>query len=175
MILLFGALAMDFKRFDNLTDSAIKYFKQGFHYDSVYSAVYRDSLGEIHEAINSLSTSIGYALGYGDTATSTLRGDIEALSGKFDAASVDTGAVGYGSGFVAEGERFGDSLARAVGWLGGLDGVDHDSIFGAAGFDSIAVDSVGRAVDDSLNLIADSLNNILVPRMILLKIIFLQL
>lgn len=167
----FDSLGNGFAKIDDLTDSAIKYFKEGYRFDSIYNTQYRDSLGVIHTAISDIGSNIGYGLGYGDTASSTLRKDLNGikdglddLNGKFDAAVVDTGSVGFGSSWVSDGERMGDSIGRAVGWIGGLDGVDLDSIFRAGGFDSLAVDSVSASVDDSLSFIADSLNNILVAQ-----------
>lgn len=120
-----------------------------------------DTLHNIHNSINDLAGNISGRLGYGDTATSTLRDE---LRGYFTGVEVDTGAVGFANTWVSEGEALGDSLARAIGWIGGLDSVDVDSVFRAGGFESLSVDSVSAAVDDSLSGVADSLNNILVAQ-----------
>ena len=172
---------------DSLTDSVKKYMMVSNYYDSVYLSRFSSFDSSLSERLDNLSLGVDFdALGYGDTATTTLRGDLSdfknsvlssiasfdsSVSGEiadllslFTPGAIDSGSVGYGSGFAAEGERFGDSLARAVGWLGGLDGVDIDSVFSHAGFDSLSVDSVGRAVDDSLSGVADSLNGILVAQ-----------
>lgn len=120
-----------------------------------------DTLHNIHNSINDLAGNISGRLGYGDTATSNLRDE---LRGYFTGVEVDTGAVGFANTWVSEGEALGDSLGRAIGWIGGLDSVDIDSVFRAGGFDSLSVDSVSAAVDDSLSGVADSLNSILVAQ-----------
>lgn len=120
-----------------------------------------DTLHNIHNSINDLAGNISGRLGYGDTATSTLRDE---LRGYFTGVEVDTGAVGFANSWISEGEALGDSLGRAIGWIGGLDSVDIDSVFRAGGFDSLSVDSVSAAVDDSLSGVADSLNSILVAQ-----------
>ena len=122
-----------FNKIDNLADSAIKYFEEGFHYDSVYSALFRDSLGEIHEAITDIGVNIGYNLGYGDTASKNLRDDLEGIR-----QAIEGLQFGEGSGVIS---AF-DSAINANG--GGR--VDTNGIYlPIYGGDSIA-DSIGRDV-----------------------------
>lgn len=139
---------------DTLIDSLRKFLDNSNDYTV-------DTLHNIHNSINDLAVNISDRFGYGDTATLNLRDE---LRGYFTGVEVDTGAVGFANTWVSEGEALGDSLGRAVGWIGGLDSVDIDSVFRASGFDSLSVDSVSGAVDDSLSGVADSLNNILVAQ-----------
>lgn len=155
-----------FKKIDNLMDSAVKYFQEGLRHDSIYYANYGDSLAAIHGAIENLSGSIEgvgdkilYGLGYGDTASSTLRDD---LRGYFTGASVDTHGVNYGSNWVANGERMGDSIVNSLGW-GGIRNMNIDSIYSHA-LDGSRMDSVSQSIDDSLSGVAANLNDSLAAR-----------
>jgi len=166
-----------------LNDTIRKYYNVSHYYDSVYLSMFGAFDSTFKDKMENLSVAIDYdLLGYGDTANTTLRRDIDAVravissldssvSGGFGdvvglltAGVIDSSSVSYGSNFASEGERISDSLLRAIGWLGGLDTVNIDSVFSRAGFDSLDVDSVGRAVDDSLNYLADSLNSVLVSQ-----------
>lgn len=147
-----------FKKIDNLIDSAVKYYQEGFRHDSIYYANYGDSLGAIHGAIDGVSDKILYGLGYGDTASTTLRDD---LRGYFTGVSVDTGSVGFASSWVSDGETLGDSIGRAVGWIGGLDGVNVDSVFVAGSWGESGVDSISDFLNDTLGGIVDSLHLLL--------------
>lgn len=163
---IFDSLGDGFAKIDDLTDSAIKYFKEGYRFDSIYNTQYRDSLGAIHGAIENLSGSIEgvgdkilYGLGYGDTASSTLRDE---LRGYFTGASVDTHGVNYGSNWVANGERMGDSIVNSLGW-GGIRGMNIDSVYSHA-LDGSRMDSVSQSIDDSLSGVAANLNDSLAAR-----------
>lgn len=138
---------------DTLIDSLRKFMSSNLSADSLHS---------IHNSIIDIASNVSFKLGYGDTASSNLRDDLRSY---FTGFSVDTGSVGFANNFVLEGENLADSIGRAVGWLGGVDGLDVDSVYGVAGgLDSLAVDSIGRAVDDSLGGLADSLNGVLVSQ-----------
>lgn len=156
----------------SLNDSAVKYFQAVLKYDSIYNKVFKDSIKSIHDAITDIGVNIGYNLGYGDTASKTLRNDLEGIKGAVDslhggiddivgfltAGVADSSTVGYASGFVSEGERIGDSIGRAVGWIGGLDGVNVDSVFSHSTWEISGVDSVNDFVSDTLGGILDSLH-----------------
>ena len=168
-----------FGLFGEYIDSSLKYYQQALKNDSIYNDLFGDSFGDLngsvvtvtdtlhqmHESILGIANAVSYNMGYGDTATSTLRNDINALGDTFskymNGASVDTSGVGYGSGFVSEGERLGDSIGRAVGWIGGLDGVNIDSVFAAGTWGESGVDSVNDFVNDTLGRILDSLHLLL--------------
>lgn len=152
----------DLPLIDSLIDSTVTYFRLMHKYDSIRHVLLSDSLGSIHDAINGVAYGIGEQFGYGDTASSTLRKDVNAigdtLSKYFNGSYVDSSSVVYGSGFVSEGERLADSLGRAVGWVGGLDGVSVDSVFINSVWETSGVDSVNDFVNDTLGGILDSLH-----------------
>lgn len=157
---------------DSLIDSSLKYWKMGLGYDSIYNSVFKDSIKSIHDAISDIGGSVGYGLGYGDTASKTMRNDLEGIKGAVDslhggigdivglltAGAADSSSVGYASGFVSEGENYADSLARAIGWKGGLDGVNVDSVYSHSTWETSGVDSVNEFVSDTLGGILDSLH-----------------
>lgn len=134
---------------DTLIDSLRKFLS------STSSAITVDTLHRIHQSIQDIGEDISQRLGYGDTATATLRDE---LRGYFTGVEVDTGAVGFANTWVSEGEALGDSLGRAIGWIGGLDTVVVDSVYGRAGWDSSGFDSINGFIGDTLGGILDSLH-----------------
>lgn len=100
---LFGK-GVGFSLVDSLTDSIVKYFKVSNHYDSAYSvmfAEYDTTLKSIRNKMENMSfgldaSSLSFSvemdfspLGYGDTATVTLREDLHSMN---DAV---TGAINH--------------------------------------------------------------------------------
>lgn len=161
----------------SLNDSAVKYFQLVLKYDSIYNKVFKDSIKSIHDAISDIGKNVGYDLGYGDTASKTLRNDLENIGGSIvsldsslngtlrhylTGAAVDTGGVSYGSGFVASGQRMADSIKGAIGW-GYVDTLNIDSLYARAlsGYKS---DSISQDVQDSLNQLGGRLNDSLVRK-----------
>ena len=71
----------DLPSIDSLIDSTVRYWKELREYDSVHHAKISDSLGTLHDAIDDISWRMGVIMGYGDTASSNLRGDINAVEG----------------------------------------------------------------------------------------------
>ena len=62
---------------DSILDSTIVYWKKAQSADSARDAERNDSTEAIHKAIEDISGSISEILGYGDTATNDMRGDIK--------------------------------------------------------------------------------------------------
>lgn len=98
-----------FSLVDSLIDSSVKYFKESNQKWNEYVSMYGDSTQKIHEEIIDLpgrnASAIGSALGYGDTSTSTLRGDLEGIRGAIEGLGDTNGLGGHGGGY-------GDSLGR---------------------------------------------------------------
>lgn len=134
---------------DTLIDSLRKFLS------STSSAITVDTLHRIHQSIQDIGEDISQRLGYGDSATTTLRDE---LRGYFTGVEVDTGAVGFANTWVSEGESLGDSLGRAIGWIGGLDTVVADSVYVRAGWDTSGFDSINGFIGDTLGGILDSLH-----------------
>lgn len=151
---------------DSLIDSTVTYFRLMHKYDSIRHVLLSDSLGSIHDAINGVAYGIGEQFGYGDTASSTLRKDVNAigdtLSKYLKGVGVDTGGVSYGSGFVASGQRMGDSIKDALGW-GYVDTLNIDSLYARA-LNGYKTDSISQDVQDSLNRLGMRLNDSLVRK-----------
>lgn len=105
---LFGT-GKGFSLVDSLIDSSVKYFKESNQKWNEYISMYGDSTQKIHEEIIDLpgrnASAIGQALGYGDTATSTLRGDLNGIREAIEDLGDTNGLGGYGDGY-------GDSLGR---------------------------------------------------------------
>lgn len=98
-----------FSLVDSLIDSSVKYFRESNQKWNEYISMYGDSTQKIHEEIIDLpgrnASAVGYALGYGDTATSTLRADLEGIRGAIEGLGDTNGLGGHGGGY-------GDSLGR---------------------------------------------------------------
>lgn len=98
-----------FSLVDSLIDSSVKYFKESNQKWNEYVSMYGDSTQKIHEEILDLpgrnASAIGSALGYGDTATSTLRGDLNGIREAIEGLGDTNGLGGHGGGY-------GDSLGR---------------------------------------------------------------
>ena len=129
---------------DSMIDSSLKYWKLGLHYDSIYHKNYGDSLGSIHDAISDVGNGVGYALGYGDTASSTLRKDlsdiIDILGGGGTISAFDSAVAANGGGVVDTsgvhldiygGGLLSDSIAHDVGY-GKIDVARDTADFNAA-------------------------------------------
>lgn len=105
---LFGT-GKGFSLVDSLIDSSVKYFKESNQKWNEYISMYGDSTQKIHEEIIDLpgrnASAIGQALGYGDTATSNLRGDLNGIREAIEGLGDTSGLGGYGDGY-------GDSLGR---------------------------------------------------------------
>lgn len=98
-----------FSLVDSLIDSSVKYFKESNQKWNEYISMYGDSTQKIHEEIIDLpgrnASAIGYALGYGDTASTTLRGDLNGIREAIEGLGDTNGLGGHGGGY-------GDSLGR---------------------------------------------------------------
>ena len=142
-----------FSLIDSLIDTSVKYFKDVVTAidtmsmnlelgDSLY-----DSLHYVIDGINFIPNGVGIALGYGDTATSTLRIDLQGIRNGLDSGLGNVAGQFYGvydslgnlrgavdalgnsigdsihalrGDFDRIGNRFGDSLGVLHGVLGGL-------------------------------------------------------
>lgn len=98
-----------FSLVDSLIDSAVRYFQLSHHYDSMYNLMFRDSLGSINQSVDRVpiatAGAVNSVFGYGDTASSTLRGDLEGIRGAIEGLGDTSGLGGHGGGY-------GDSLGR---------------------------------------------------------------
>lgn len=79
-----------FSLIDSMVDSVVKYFQVSNHYDSMYAIMFGDTMSKVMEKLENLSFGIDgnlsfqveldYGpLGYGDTATVTLRDDMNRM------------------------------------------------------------------------------------------------
>lgn len=79
-----------FSLIDSMVDSVVKYFQVSNHYDSMYAIMFGDTMSKVMEKLENLSFGIDgnlsftvdldYGpLGYGDTASVTLRDDINRM------------------------------------------------------------------------------------------------
>ena len=159
-----------FNKIDGLTDSAIKYFRQIRYYDSIYHKNFSDTFAVLHSAIGDIGVNIGYNLGYGDTASKTLRNDLEGIKGAIDGignmlggSSVDTSGGQSWGGYIDDGERLGDSIVDASGW-NQLKNTNLDTVFENALNEFQSPDSVDKENNDSLASLAARLNDSLVAQ-----------
>lgn len=74
------AVNVDLSSIDSLIDSTVSYFNKSLRADSLRGEKLNDSLAAIHDAIQDISYKMYQLLGYGDTASNTLRNDIEGVS-----------------------------------------------------------------------------------------------
>ena len=115
-----------FSLVDSLTDTVVKYFKMSNHYDSIYYrqfAAFDSSLGE---RLDNMSIGTDFdPLGYGDTASTTLRGDMDDLKGliaSFDSSvkSELSRLVDSQKSFYSSATGYGDGTSTLKGDLAGL-------------------------------------------------------
>lgn len=124
-----------FSLIDSLVDSTVKYFKVSNHYDSVYNVMFHDFDSTFKYKMENLEVSVesDYAgLGYGDTATSTLRKDLSDMKEAITSAISDIDGSVTGSL---------DGLKDAIDGLGGGNAISS--------FDSAIAANGGGAVDTS--------------------------
>lgn len=96
---------VDLSSIDSLIDSTISYWNKSLRADSLRGEKMNDSLGAIHDAIEGISYTMYQLLGYGDTASKTLRNDIEGIESAVNEYR-DSALKYYAS--------FGDSMGRLM-------------------------------------------------------------
>jgi len=135
---------------DSLIDSTVKYFKQAREFDSIRHVQMSDSLQALHEAIDGMSYRISQILGYGDTASTDLRGDLNSIN-----SSVNTfrdSVIKYYGAFVSADSSYHVTFKDSVGSVHGTLNEIRDSLNGVS--DRIVdgvVSGVVRGVDSVLN------------------------
>lgn len=165
-----------FSLVDSLIDSSVKYFQESNRIWNNYIDTYADSMGSLHSTLDVLpyriSEQIGLELGYGDTASSTLRGDLNGIRGAIDGLGDGIGAgvaagldSAWGEGTALEGSGYGGYGSDSSGYSGVLEGAAGEGAGSAdtsyaievdtcTTVDCIAakvnVDSMGQAFSDSL-------------------------
>jgi len=166
-----------FSLVDSLIDSTIKYFSRTIEYDSAWRETWADSTSKVFEYMRWQPGAINAALGYGDTASTTLRGDLNGIQGSLDGigdaldglgggfdsifapGSYDVGDDPYADG-ESDGKLIADSVRDAIGF-GDLDALDVDSLYDSAlalaGSD-VWADSVDSAQNSRFAHVLDSLN-----------------
>ena len=168
---LFGK-GKGFSLVDSLIDSTVKYFqKNSLDWEKYYS-MYGDSTKIIHDELIDLpgrnASAIGSALGYGDTASMNLRGDLNGIKDGIDSLVSllgDTsglggagGGEGSGPGYDTSGYgSYADSLldkyaALANSAAGGDwgDSASLETVFAASAADSVDPDSAAQYANISL-------------------------
>lgn len=139
---LFGE-NVGFSLVDSLIDSAVKYFQLSTHYDSVYNVLFGDSIGSLHAEISDLpgrnASAIGSALGYGDTASTNLRGDLQGIK---DAITDGFGGLDSAWG---DGEAPSDTVGDGPygGFDDGSDSVGNDYLQTLGGLLDSAINDTG--------------------------------
>lgn len=131
-----------FSLVDSLVDSTVKYFKESNHYDSVYNKMFHDFDSTLMGKLDNMEVTGELGLdgfGYGDTASKSLRDDIEGLRDGVDSVLAllgDTSFGGNGGGSSVDG--WGDSVAKYM-YTGDDYDRDFDSLetaWGVKGLDS---------------------------------------
>ncbi|MBR3073599.1 hypothetical protein [Fibrobacter sp.] len=117
-----------------LRDSVVKSLKALRDKDSSYRETMADTARAIHDAINDISRRMGDILGYGDTATSDLRRDIDAMRG--DVNTFRDSVLKYFGAFVSADSEYRVTFKDSVGSV-------HGAVDGVKG----AVDGVKGSVD----------------------------
>lgn len=114
----------DLPSIDSLIDSTVRYWKELREYDSVHHAKISDSLGSLHDAIDDISWRMGVIMGYGDTASSNLRGDINAVEGAVNVFR--DSSLYYWRQFLSSDSayrvQFGDGVTTISGAVSGVQG-----------------------------------------------------
>lgn len=175
-----------FSLIDSMVDSVVKYFQVSNHYDSMYAVMFGESMDRLMSKMDEMSFGIDgnlsfqveldYGpLGYGDTATVTLRDDMNRMREEITNVIMDLDSsvgndlralveeqksfyifsTGYGA--TSGSSTLKDDIADVKGMLGSIldsanryfysgSGVDVDGIKGAWG-DSVAKYDVGANYD----------------------------
>ena len=160
-------MSKGFVKVDSLIDSAVKYFQISNHYDSVYRVMFRDFEDGLTDEFSDLpgrnASAIGDALGYGDTSTFNLRGDLmgikDAIEGLGDGLGGDiAGALdsAWGNGTAAEGSGFEDYGSDSAGYIGVLgsyysEGTSVDSAYLVDGDTCTSVDCIVSNVNYNID------------------------
>lgn len=142
-----------FSLIDSLIDTSVKYFKDVVTAidtmsmnlelgDSLY-----DSLHNVIDGIYFIPNGVGIALGYGDTATSTLRGDLQGIRIGIDSIFANVSGLTFGVY---------DSLGKMIGGIDAMGNYIGDSIHGLRG----DVDRLGGKLGDSLGSLHGSADGI---------------
>ena len=105
------AVTVDMSSIDSLIDSTVSYFNRSLLGDSLRGEKLNDSLAVIHDAILDVPYRMYQLLGYGDTASKTLRNNIE---------DVYSAVNEYRDSALKYFGLFGDSMAAINGALGEL-------------------------------------------------------
>lgn len=145
-----------FSLIDSLVDSTVKYFKESNHYDSVYNRMFHDFDSTLMGKLDNMEVTGELGLdgfGYGDTASKSLRDDIEGLRdgvdsllGLFGEGSADDDNTydGYLTGYDTAAVQFANNLGSALG--GALADSTYDGIF-VLDSSTVGLDSGYRIVD----------------------------
>ena len=98
-----------FSLVDSLIDSSVKYFQESNRIWNNYIDTYADSNERLHSDMLRLpdqnALSMNEIMGYGDTASTNLRGDLNGIREAIEGLGDTSGLGGYGDGY-------GDSLGR---------------------------------------------------------------
>lgn len=137
-----------FSLVDSLIDSTVKYFSRAVSLDSAWRETWADSTSRMIDYMRWQPGAINSALGYGDTASSTLRGDLDGIRGALDGIGDALGGIDSalgGDGEALEGEGYDDYSSDSSAYMSVL-----DSAYGAGEFsDSTVDDAYNVGVDDS--------------------------
>lgn len=169
-----------FSLVDSLIDSTVKYFSRAVALDSAWRNTWGDSTHATNELLRWLPNGFGYGLGYGDTASSTLRGDLDGIRGALDGIGEALGGLGNNDSIFApgsydvgddpyadgedDGRAIADSIRRASGW-DDVSGLDVDSMYASAlasADGALNEDSIDAVQDARFVQVLDSLNTALV-------------
>lgn len=146
---------------DTLIDSLRKFM----------SSSYGDTLHNVHNSIIDIASNVSFKLGYGDTASSSLRQDlgglklsIDRIGDMLEGSQVDTSGLGVWGTYLENGVILGDSIVSSYGWHN-LNEINVDSNYSAAlaGI-NFKTDSIVSVVDDSLSDLAGRLNDSLIRK-----------
>lgn len=131
-----------FSLVDSLIDSSVKYFQESNRIWNNYIDMYADSNERLHSDMLRLpdqnALSMNEIMGYGDTASTNLRGDLNGIRNGIDSLVNlwgDTSGLGGGGG-SGDGEGWGDSVSQYMYGDGDFDS-DNDSLERAWGADTL--------------------------------------
>lgn len=161
-----------FSLVDSLIDSSVKYFQESNRIWNNYIDTYADSMGSVHSTLDGLpyriSEQIGLELGYGDTASSTLRGDLDGIRGAIEGLGDGLGGdiagaldSAWGNGTAAEGSGFEDYGTDSAGYAGVLDsyyseGTTVDSAYLVDGDTCTTVDCIVSNVNYNVDSVGEA-------------------
>lgn len=110
---------------DSLIDSSLKYWRAGIEYDSVRSGRINDSISKVIDQLDNMAMRMSYILGYGDTASTNLRGDLDGI--KDGITDFRDSAIKYLSNISIDGDYQGAVVDGMAGIQGSVDAL-RDSL-----------------------------------------------